>query len=147
MDRDRLLVVVSSGQLAVGVAGLVVAVRRRRAYDIPFLRGDPRRVFRDSLLIGTAFSAPMPMLLAQAWATARLARCGDDRARRMLGVLGTMMVPGYLGEAAVRRCLQRSGANPVETPLAVKAVVLAAAMAVLSLRTDAARARVEAPVR
>src|SRR5688572_27477885 len=62
------LVAASALQLAAGLAGQVVALRRRRHYDIPFMAGSPDRVARDSWWFGTAFSAPSYMLATQTWA-------------------------------------------------------------------------------
>ncbi|WP_448626477.1 hypothetical protein [Geodermatophilus sp. URMC 64] len=131
MTPRRLLVVVSAAQLAVGLLGAVVAVRRRVVYDFFLMRGRPDRVARDALWLGSAFSAPTPMLVAQAWATARLARGPSDGARRTLGALGAAMVPGILLERADRHRLRPSGWDPVETPLVAGGLGLAAAMAVL----------------
>jgi hypothetical protein len=63
---------VSAAQLATGLVGMAVAVRRRHQYDFLFLHGHPDHVARDTVLLGTAFSAPATMLVAQAVATARL---------------------------------------------------------------------------
>jgi hypothetical protein len=136
MTPRRLLVLLSTAQLAAGIAGLVVAVRRRRPYDLPLLRGSDRHVGRDSLWMGTAYSAPLPMLLAQAWATANLRRGPDDGARRMLGMLGALMVPGYLLERSGREHL--TSVDPVETPVVLAGTALAAAMAVLGHRESSA---------
>jgi hypothetical protein len=78
------------------------------------------------------------MLLSQAWATANLLRGPDDGARRMLGMLGALMVPGYLLERSGRRHLLPRGADPVETPVFVAGTALAAAMAVLGHRAASA---------
>jgi hypothetical protein len=134
MSSRGLLVTASTAQLAAGLAGLVVAVRRRRPYDLPFAAGQPEHVVRDSLWMGTAYSAPLPMLVGQAWAAAALHRRPDDGARRLLGMLGALMVPGYLLERSVRGHLTRSGADAVETPVVVAGLALAAAMAVLGHR-------------
>jgi hypothetical protein len=109
-------------------------VRRRRPYDLPFAAGSPEHVVRDSLWMGTAYSAPLPMLVGQAWAAATLGRRPDDGARRALGLVGALMVPGYLLERSGRQHLSVAGADPVETPLVVAGVALAAAMAVLGHR-------------
>jgi hypothetical protein len=103
----------------------------------PF-RGSPEHVVRDSVLMGTALSAPATMLVTQAVATVLLARGNLTRgdtgpADRVLGVLGAAMVAGYLGEALVRRRLRPSGFDPLETPLVATGIVLAAAMAGLGL--------------
>jgi len=131
MTPRRLLVVLSAAQLAVGLLGQVVALRRRTPYDLPFVSGRPEHVGRDSLWMGTAYSAPAPMLAAQAAAIRSLAQGPDDGARRALGALGALMVPGYLMERSDRRRLRPSGWDAVETPIAVAGLGLAAAMAVL----------------
>lgn len=122
----RTLVAVSAAQLAAGLAGLAVAVRRRRHYDLPLLlHGSPAGVGRDAVWMGTAYSAPAPMLAAQLWSTVRLAR-GDDRAAPNLAVLGALMVPGYLVERFDREHLRHW--DPVETPVVLAGAGLAAAM-------------------
>ncbi len=126
------LLAVSAAQLAAGLAGQVLALRRRRHFDVTVLRGSPDTVARDSLWAGTALSAPVWMLAAQGWAVARLAAGPDERARQVLRLLGGAMVPGYLVERLDRRRLTRVGADPVETPTVVVGVGLAAAMAVLA---------------
>jgi hypothetical protein len=121
--------------LAIGLVGLAVAIRRRRAYDFLGLRGDPAHVVRDAMWMGTALSAPAPMLIAQAWAAWRVGQRGTrgtERARLVLGALGAAMVGGYLGEALVRRRLRPSGWDRVESPIACAGLTLAAAMATLS---------------
>src|SRR5690242_14164733 len=123
------LVSVSWAQLAVQLAGLAVAVRRRRNYDVGFLRGSPTTVVRDSFGSGTAYSAPVYLIAAQWWATARLRRQPDDGARRLLGMLGVLYGPGYLFERYVRAHLR--GFDPVETPIALASIGLAAGMGVL----------------
>jgi hypothetical protein len=145
MTRRGRLATVAAGQLGAGGLGLAVAIRRRHAYDFllfPF-RGSPEHVVRDSVLMGTALSAPATMLVTQAVATFHVARGllargnltrGDTGpADRVLGVLGAAMVAGYLGEALVRRRLRPSGFDPLETPLAATGIVLAATMAGLGL--------------
>src|SRR3954447_20794403 len=92
---------VSAAQLATALAGLAVALRRRRNYDAGFMRGSPEHVVRDAVWAGTAYSAPVPMLTAQLWATARLRQRPDDGARRLLGLLGVVYAPGYLSERHV----------------------------------------------
>lgn len=144
MTPRRALVVVSTAQLAAGLAGLAVAVRRRRHFDVwlpgntlaRFRSGSTDTVPRDALWAGTAYSAPLPMLLAQAWGTTTLARRPDDGARRMLGMLGAVMVPGYLLERWSRVHLRHVDA--VETPVVAVALGLAAVMAVLGHRAASA---------
>lgn len=127
----RSLVVVSATQLTAGLTGLVVAVRRRRHYDLPLLKGSPEHVGRDAIWMGTAYSAPAAMLAAQLFATVCLG-LGDVRAARGLGVLGALMVPGYLFERFDRQALRHW--DPVETPVVIAGIGLAAAMAVLAVR-------------
>ena len=126
------LVSLSSAQLVVQLLGLLVAVRRRRNYDVGFLRGSPAHVVRDSLWAGTAYSAPTYLIGAQWWATSRLRRQPDDGARRLLGMLGVLYGPGYLFERYIRSHLRRF--DPVETPVALASVGLSAAMGVLGHR-------------
>ncbi|UOY00738.1 hypothetical protein [Blastococcus sp. PRF04-17] len=135
MAHRSALVAVSVVQLAAQLAGQVVALRRRRYFDtpLPLLTGDPAHVGRDSLWAGTAFSAPAHMMVAQAWATARVAR-GDDLGRQVLRVLGAVMVPGYLLERSARQSLRPGGVDPVETSIVAVALSGAVAMVVLARR-------------
>jgi hypothetical protein len=134
MTTRSALVAISRAQLAAQLAGLTVALRRRRHYDVGFMRGSPGHVGRDAVWFGTAYSAPSYMLAAQAWATGRLRRAPDDGARRLLGMLGVLMVPGYLMERYGREHLRPGGFDAVETPIVVASVALAAAMGVLGHR-------------
>jgi len=130
-----LLARLSAVQLAGGLAGQALAVVRRAPYDIPFGTGRPEDVVRDSFTNGTAFSAPVHMLVLQAWATRRLSRRpADVLARRVLRGLGAVMVAGYLMERRDRLRLTPGGADPVETPLVVTSLGLAAAMALAGRR-------------
>ncbi len=131
--RRRWLAHVSRIQLCVGVVSAVVAVRRHHPYDVPLFGGRPDRVARDSVLIGTALSAPITMLVTQGVATARQLRHRTDLPDVVLGVLGAAMVAGYLAESLVRRRLRPSGADCLETPLILVGIGLASAMAVLGL--------------
>jgi hypothetical protein len=131
---SRLLVAVSAAQLAFGLSGMAVAVRRRRAFDLPFWAGQEATVGRDALLMGTALSAPAMMLGAQGCATAALAWQPTLAAERVLGGLGAVMVAGYLSERLVRRRLLPSGWDAAETPIATAGISLAAVMALLGLR-------------
>jgi hypothetical protein len=140
VDRERLLGAVSSVQLSAGIAGLALALHRRREYHVPLLQGDPDNVARDSVVMGTALSAPMIMLGAQAVATMRLLRGGTDRTRRFLGLLGATMTAGYLAEQLVRRRLLPSGWDPIESPVVVLGVTTAAMMAGLGLTSTGTRA-------
>jgi len=132
VGASRALGVVSGVQLATGLAGLAVALRRRRPYDLPVLHGRADTIGRDSIAMGTALSAPAPMLVAQAFATAALLRGGGRTAERVTAVLGAAMVVGYLGESLVRRRLRPSGFDPVETSIVALGIGTAAAMAVLA---------------
>jgi hypothetical protein len=131
MTPRRALVLLSTAQLAAGLAGQLLALRRRTPFDLPFATGQPEHVGRDSWWMGTAYSAPAPMLAAQAAAIVRLAQGPSDGARRSLGGLGATMVPGYLMERAGRQRLRRSGWDAAETPIAVAGLALAMAMALL----------------
>lgn len=130
------LVGVSAVQLAVGVVGQAVALRRRLNYDVvvPPMRGRPEHLGRDSVLLGTAVSAPITMLTTQAACTVRLARGDNTLAARTLGGLGAAMTAGYLVERTGRAALTPRGADPVVTPIVVAGTGLAVIMAVLGLR-------------
>ncbi len=127
----RVLGAVGAAQLATGLAGLAVAVRRRRPYDLPMLHGRADTIARESIVMGTALSAPAPMLIAQALATAALLRGGGRTAQRVAAGLGAAMVAGYAGESLVRRRLRPSGFEPLETSIVAIGVGTAAAMALL----------------
>jgi hypothetical protein len=133
MNGNRVLATVSAAQLASGLCGMTLAVRRHHAFDIPFWKGQEATVGRDSVLMGTALSAPMVMLGAQAYGTVALARRPDPVARRLLGGLGAAMTAGYLAERLVRRRLRPAGWDGAESPLVVAGMGLAVAMAVLGL--------------
>src|ERR671935_104501 len=68
--RNRALAAVSVAQLASGAAGLAVALRRRHPYHVFWMRGRADAIARDSVLKGTALSAPVVNLLVQAVLTA-----------------------------------------------------------------------------
>jgi hypothetical protein len=131
MPRRTVLVAIASAQLAAQLAGLAVALRRGRYYDVGFMRGSPERIRRDAVWSGTAYSAPVTMLAAQFWAIRRLAARPDDVSRRVLGLLGVLNAPGYLSERSVRAHLRPGGWDPVETPVVAAATGLAVAMGVL----------------
>jgi hypothetical protein len=103
------------------------------------MRGSPEHLGRDSFWAGTAYSAPVSMLGPQLWATLRLRRGPDDGARRLLGMLGVLMVPGYLVERYGRAHLRPGGLDPIETPVVLAGLGLAAAMGVLGHRAEAGR--------
>lgn len=135
MKDSRFLAGVSAAQLAAGLGGMVLAIRRRRAFDIPFWRGQEPTVGRDSLLMGTALSAPVVMLGTQACATAALIRRPNLAAQRVLGGLGAAMAAGYLAERLVRRRLLPSGWDAAETPVVIAGISLAVVMALRGLRS------------
>jgi hypothetical protein len=129
MGTDR-LPGVAAAQLAIGLTGAAVGIARRRFYDVGFRRGDPQHMWRDAVVNGTALSAPSYMLATQALATRSTRRDPGNRSGRLaLGVLGALMVAGYLAESHVRQVLRPGSWDVVETPLAVAGVTLAAAMA------------------
>jgi hypothetical protein len=82
MNRSRLLTAVSVAQLASGVAGMVVALRRRHPYDVFWMHGQPDQIARDTLFKGTALSAPVSNLLTHAAMTAVVARGPSRRAEQ-----------------------------------------------------------------
>jgi hypothetical protein len=139
MSPRRRLVAVSAVQLAANLTGQVVALRRRRHFDVPFMTGRPDRVGRDSWWFGTAYSAPSYMLAAQAYAVAKLAAGPDDRARGMLRLLGTSMIGGYLSERFNRQVLTGRVVDPVETPIVVVGFAGVIAMAIAGARPQAGR--------
>jgi hypothetical protein len=139
MKANRLLAAVSAVQLGAGLAGVALAVRRRRAFDIPGWRGQQSTVGRDSLLMGTALSAPAVMLVTQAAATVALFRRPEAAPpARVLGGLGAAMVAGYLVERLGRRRLHPSGWDAAESPAVIAGLSLAAVMALLGLRLEEA---------
>jgi len=140
MNRARLLAAVAAAQLASGVAGMVVALRRNHPYNVFWMHGQPDQIARDTIFKGTALSAPVSNLLAHATLTAVVARRPSRRGEQALGGLGALLVAGYLGERLVRQRLRPSGWEALESPLLVVAIGLAVAMAVLGLRASEAEA-------
>lgn len=133
------LVGVSLAQLACGLTGMAVAIRHGHAYDVGFMKGTPARVARDSILTGTALSAPVTMLASQAALTTVVAARGSERAASGLQALGVLMVSGYLAERLVRHRLSRHGWDPFESPLVAAGVGLAVAMSLLGRQAGAHR--------
>jgi pimeloyl-ACP methyl ester carboxylesterase len=142
---SRLLAAVSAAQLATGVAGMVVALRRRHPYDLFWMHGRADAIARDTILKGTALSAPVSNLLVQAALTAVVARRPSRGAARALAGLGALQVPGYLGERLVRRRLRPSGWDAVESPLVVAGIGLAGAMAALGRQVKGGDGTVRSP--
>src|SRR3954454_22898970 len=134
MEDERALALISTAQLASGIAGMAVAVRRRHPYDTPFMSGNEDSVARDSITNGTALWAPVYMLAIQALSIDLLARRGSRAAARSLGVLGGAMTCGYLIERLARERLRPGGWEPTESPIAATGILTAGAMVVLSRR-------------
>jgi hypothetical protein len=128
----RALVAVSLAQLVCGLTGMAVAIRRGHAYDVGFLKGMPGRVARDSILSGTALSAPVTMLTAQAALTTAVSARDSARAVIGLRVLGALMASGYLAERLVRHRLSRRGWDRLESPLVIAGVGLSVGMTLAS---------------
>jgi hypothetical protein len=145
MDHARSLTVVSAAQLASGIAGMVVALRRVHPYDVFWMHGRPDAIARDSLFKGTALSAPVSTLVTQAALVAIMARHPSRRAAQGLRIVGVTMVAGYLGERLVRQRLRPSGWDAVESPLIVAALVLSVGMAALGSSSLAATTDPERP--
>jgi hypothetical protein len=141
MAHRSTLVAVCAVQLAAQLAGHVVALRRRRHFDVPFMTGSPEHLVRDWSWFGTAYSAPPYLVGPQVWALARLLRGPDDRARRVLRWLGTGMTAGYLSERCVRLRVRPGGFDPVETPVVVAGWGCAVALAVLGCRPGVSATR------
>ena len=131
MDRDRTLAAVSAAQLASGVAGMVVALRRVHPYDVFWMHGRPEAIARDTLFKGTALSAPVSTLVTQTALTVSKARRPSRRVAQGLRIVGVTMVAGYLGERLVRHRLRPSGWDALESPLIVAALGLSVGMAAL----------------
>ena len=83
----------------------------------------------------------MTMLALQAGATFRLALRRDPLAERVLGVLGSAMVVGYLVEREFRGAMTPSGWDRAVTPVVGVGAGLAPIMAGLGLDPVAARRR------
>jgi hypothetical protein len=116
---------------------MAVAIRRGHAYDVGFMKGTSANVARDSILSGTAFSAPVTMLATQAALTAIVATRGSERAATGLRVLGALMASGYLAERLVRHRLSRGGWEPLESPLVAAGLGLSVGMSLLGARARA----------
>ena len=136
MSQRRGLVWISAAQLAVGVAGQLIAVRDRRSFDVALLRwrGRPENVRKDSWLLGTGLSAPITMLATQAVLTIRLATAPSPVVSRTLGALGAAMACGYLVEREFRSAFSPAGLDPAVTPVAAAGFALSVAMARSGLR-------------
>ncbi len=130
MRRHRLLAAISAAQLGFNLAGLTIALRRRYPFDLPGWRGSPQDVGRDAWWMGTAYSAPAPMLLVQSASIVVLATRPHRRAQRTVGALGTAMIGGYAVERRVRQRVSPGGWDPLESPIVLAGWLLAVGMAV-----------------
>lgn len=129
--RHRLLAAVSAAQLATGLVGMAVGLRRRHPYDVFWMHGQADTIGRDVIFKGTALSAPVSNMVIQAAMTGVVARRPHQRAAQALGGWGALLVAGYLGERLVRQRLRPSGWDTLESPLLLAAIGLAATMAAL----------------
>jgi hypothetical protein len=118
---------------------MAIGLRRRHPYDVFWMHGDADAIGRDAIFKGTALSAPVSNMVIQAAMTGVVARWPSRRAAQALGGWGALLVAGYLGERLVRQRLRPSGWDPVESPLLMVAIGLAAAMAGLSRRVGEGR--------
>jgi hypothetical protein len=134
MTNRSALVAVASAQLAAQLAGHVVALRRRRHFDVPFMSGSPEHLVRDWLWFGTAYSAPPYLIGPQVWAVSRLLRGPDERGQWVLRWIGTGLSAGYPSERYTRIRVRPGGFDAVETPIVVIGWGCAVAMAVLGRR-------------
>ncbi|WP_369256398.1 hypothetical protein [Geodermatophilus amargosae] len=139
MGSRRALLAASAVQLGADVAGQVLALRRRRAFDTPVLAGSRDAVGRDSWWAGTALSPPAWTVAVHAGALARLAARPDPRAATVLAWVGAALVPGYLQERLVRHRLTPAGAERAETAVVAVGLAAAAAMAALGARASGVR--------
>ena len=134
MRRRQVLAGVSSAQLAAGLVGLPIAIRRGLPSDPVgvHLNLSADHLARDQIVLGTARSAPGVMLALQAIAIAALFAGPSQWARRTLGVLGCIMTFGYLVERQPPLLPGRFDA--VETPVYGAGLLGAVLMAWLGLR-------------
>jgi hypothetical protein len=137
-DRG-VLVAVSAAHLTVALVSMKIAIARRSSFHLSLLRGDPRRVVRDSIIMGTALSEPVVMMIPEALAIGTMVRGDSQPATAWLGWLGALNVPGYLLERQGRLRLQPSGWDSTETPLVVIGLGLSTVMAKLGLAAAVSR--------
>ena len=136
MRSRTALLAASAVQVGADVAGPVLALRRRHAFDTPVLAGSRDTVGRDSWWAGTALSPPAWTVAVHVGALARLATRPDPRAAAVLAWVGAALVPGYLQERLVRHRLTAAGAERAETAVVVVGLAAAAAMAALGARAS-----------
>jgi len=134
MRRRYVLAGVSLTQLAAGLAGMTIAIRKGLPSDPVgvHLNLSADHLARNQIVFGTARSAPGVMLALQAIATATLLRGPGRRARRTLGVLGCIMTFGYLVERQPPVLPGRF--DPVQAPIYGVGLLGAVLMAWLSLQ-------------
>ena len=134
MRRRHVLAWVSLAQLAAGLGGLAIAIKKRLPSDPVgvHLNLSADHLARDQIVLATARSAPGALLAVQAIASAALLRGQSRRARRTLGVLGCIMTFGYLVER--QHPLLPGRFDPVETPVYGVGLLGAVLMAWLGLQ-------------
>lgn len=131
----KTLFIVSTAQLALGLAGLRKALLERTSYDVWKLKGDPKHVARDQWVMGTNLSAPGVMLILQGLATAGLlSRRKRRAAAKTLAILGAIMSGGYPAEKSIRRAWRGETPDKSLMPMTAAATALAALMALLGRR-------------
>jgi hypothetical protein len=123
----------SAVQLVTGTLALRYAVERGLAVDIAGIRRRGADVPRDSWFLGTGITAPIAMMAVQAVATGRVLRYANRAAARTLGVLGAVMVVGYVGERETRSALTPGRWDRRVSPLTGAGLALAVLMAALGL--------------
>jgi hypothetical protein len=86
-----------------------------------------------SVGVGTALSAPPPMLLALAWSVPGVRR-GDRRTVAVLGVLSAGFLAGMASEPVVSEVMGSLGEHPGRTVVVVANLALPTVMVVLAFR-------------
>jgi hypothetical protein len=125
---------VAALQLTTAFVALRYAVERELAVDTPVLHREGRDVARDSWFLGTGITPPLMMMAAQACAVATVAVRPSRVAARTLGILGSVMVIGYVAEQETRRALTPARWDSRVTPLTAIGLGLAVPMAAWGLR-------------
>ena len=92
---------VSLLQLVFQLIGARKAIREQIPYDVPIGRGKPEDVERDMWNMGSALSAPWPMLAAQAACTVLVLARPRIWVRRAVGCVGALYVFGILWELSL----------------------------------------------
>lgn len=123
----------SALQLVTGTLALRYAVERGLAVDIAGIRRRGADVPRDSWFLGTGITPPILMMAVQAVATGCVLGHTNRAAARTLGVLGAVMVVGYVGERETRSALTPGRWDPRVAPLTAAGLALAVPMAALGL--------------